>query len=111
MGVRPARYSLTNGRTTSLLEALLLVDDVVGNAEMLGHAARVVDIVERAAAAGLGRVGNAVLAGQPRLVPELQREADDDCAIGSGQRARIAATVEESTPPDMATAMVSCQHG
>ena len=64
-----------------LLEALFLVDDVVGNAEVLGHAARVVHVIERTAAAGLGRVGNAVLAGQAGLVPELQREADDVCAI------------------------------
>ncbi len=85
------------------LEALFLVDDVVGNAEMLGHAARVIDIIERTAAAGLGRVGNAVLAGEARLVPKLQGEADDRCRR---QWARIAATVEESTPPDMATAMV-----
>src|SRR5439155_26170194 len=41
-----------------LLKALLLVDDVVGYAEMLGHATGVVHVVERAAAARLGRVGN-----------------------------------------------------
>ncbi len=60
-----------------LLEALLLVHHVVGNAEVLGHAPRVVHVVERAAAARLGRVGNPMLARQPRLIPELEREADN----------------------------------
>ena len=90
------------------LEALLLVDDVVGNAQVLGDAAGVVDIIERTAAAGLGRVGDAVLAGQAGLVPKLEGQADDVFAIGGAVSAwaSIAATVEESTPPDMATAMV-----
>jgi hypothetical protein len=44
-----------------------------------------------------------VLAGQAGLVPELEGEADD----GFASWASMAATVEESTPPDMATAMVS----
>jgi hypothetical protein len=71
------------------LEALLLVDDVVGNAQVLGHAAGVVHIVQRAAAAGLRRVGNAVLAGQPRLVPELEGQADDRiAAVGEHRRNR-----------------------
>src|SRR6185437_11459465 len=60
---------------------LLLIDDVVGDAEMLGDAARVIDVVERAAAAGFGGVGNAVLAGEARLIPELKGEADDLCAV------------------------------
>ena len=92
-----------------LFEALLLIDDVVGNLEVLGHAAGIVHIVKRATAASLRRVGDAVLAGQARLVPQLERQADD--RIGRVRRpspewASIAATVEESTPPDMATAMV-----
>ena len=69
------------------LEPLLLVDHVVGNAQVLGHAARVVHIVERAAAARLRRVGNAVLAGQPRLVPELQRQPHD-CVAPRGEHRR-----------------------
>ena len=67
-------------------KALLLVDDVVGNAQVLGHAAGVVNIVQRTAAAGLRRVGNSVLAGQPRLIPKLERQAHD--AIG-GAVARV----------------------
>ena len=70
---------------------------------MLGDAAGVVDIIQRTAAAGLGCVGDAVLAGEARLVPELEGEADDRARRSW---ASIAATVEESTPPDMATAMV-----
>jgi hypothetical protein len=57
-------------------EAVLLVDYVVGDAEMLGYAAGVVDVIKGAAAAGLGSVGNAVLAGEAGLVPELKGEAD-----------------------------------
>jgi len=59
------------------LEPLLLVDDVIRNPQVLGHAPRVINIIQRAAAARFGRVGNAVLAGQPRLVPKMQGEADD----------------------------------
>ena len=76
MGVRPARYSATKGRTTALFKALLLVDDVVGNAKMLSDAAGVVNIIQRTAAAGLGRVWNAVLARQPRLIPKLQSKSN-----------------------------------
>jgi hypothetical protein len=50
MGVRPARYSSTKGGRPRL-EALLLVDDVVGDVEVLGDAAGVVDVVDGAAAA------------------------------------------------------------
>jgi len=40
-----------------LLETLLLVHDVVGNAQVLGNAAGVVDVVQRTAAAALGASG------------------------------------------------------
>ena len=42
---------------------------------MLGHFARVIDIIQRAAPAGLGCIRDAMLAGQPRLVPKLKCEA------------------------------------
>jgi hypothetical protein len=58
-----------------LLESLFLIDDVIGNAQLLGHVARVVYIVKRTAPASLGRVGNSVPSGKARLIPELQREA------------------------------------
>ncbi len=83
------------------LEAVLLVDDVVGDAEVLGDAAGVVDVIDGAAAA-LHLLGHAFLAGEAALVPELQGEADELVALGLS----MAATVEESTPPDMATAIV-----
>ena len=60
-----------------LLESLFLVHHVVGNAEVLGHAPRVIHIIERAAAACLRRVWNTMLAGKTCLVPKLQREADN----------------------------------
>ncbi len=85
----PGEILADKGAHHVLLEALLLVDDVVRNAEVLGHAARVVDVVERAAAAGLGGVGNAVLAGQAGLVPELQGEADNIVTVlGEDRRDR-----------------------
>ena len=93
------------------LEPLLLIHHVIGNAQVLGHAPRVIHVVERTAAARLRRIGNAVLARQPRLIPKLQREPDDRVRESAARtRARIAAAVEESTPPDMATAMVVLGH-
>ena len=83
-------------------EAVLLVDDVVGDVELLGYVAGVVDVVD-AAAAALNGLGHAFVSGEAALVPELEGEADD----GRGPAARrSAATAEESTPPDMATAIV-----
>ena len=67
---------VNEGADYVLLETLLLVDDVVGDAEMLGDATGVVDIVQAAAAAGFWSVRNAVLAGEAGLVPELEGEAD-----------------------------------
>ena len=67
-----------------LLEAALLVDDVVGDAELLGDAACVVDVVERAAASG-DLLGDAFLASQAALVPELKGEADEGVALGLEQ--------------------------
>ena len=52
MGVRPARYSSDERLHHLLLEALLEVDDVIRDAQVLRDVARVVNVVERAAAAG-----------------------------------------------------------
>ena len=68
-----------------VLEALLLIDDVIRNAERLGHAARVVNVVDRAAAS-LHRLRHALVTGQAALVPELQRESDDGVALLAQQR-------------------------
>ncbi len=62
------------------LEALLLVDEVVRDAELLGDAAGVVDVVDGAAAA-LHGLGHAFVAGEAALVPELQGEADEGVAL------------------------------
>ena len=66
------------------LEAILLVDEVVGDADLLGDAACVVDIVNGAAAA-LDGFGDAIVAGEASLVPELKGEADDGVALGVEQ--------------------------
>ena len=79
----PGEVVVDEGPNDIVLEALLLVDDVVRNVERLGDTARVVDIVQRAAAAGLGRVRDAGLAGEAVLVPELQGKADDVGSLGA----------------------------
>ena len=54
------------------------------------------------AAASLHGLGHALVPSEAALVPELHRQADDVVPFARS----MAATVEESTPPDMATAMV-----
>src|SRR6185369_370851 len=61
-----------------LLEAALVVEDVVRNADALGHAARVVDVL--AGAAG------ALAVGRRAVVVKLQRHADDVIALRLEQR-------------------------
>src|SRR6185437_3365838 len=69
------------------LEPVLLVHHIIGDAQVLGHLARVVYIIERTAAARLGGIGDAVPASQPSLVPKLQREADHRAArMGKDRR-------------------------
>ena len=97
-GVRPARYCSTNGRTTRCFKLFFEIDDVVREIQMLRDALGVVDVVERAAA--VLRRSIALQFGQAPLIPELHGQADDRVALLLEQ----AATVEESTPPDMATA-------
>jgi len=64
------------------LETVLLVDDVVRDVELLGYVARVVDVVD-AAAAALDGLGHAFVSGKAALVPELEGEADDLVALGT----------------------------
>jgi hypothetical protein len=80
-GRAPGQVLGDKGADDVRFKALLLVDDVVGNAQMLGDAAGVVDIIQRAAAAGLRRVRNAVLAGQPRLILKLKRQPNDSATV------------------------------
>ena len=63
-------------------EAVLLVDDVVGDVELLGYVACVVDVVDGAAAA-LDGFGHAFVSGEAALVPELEGEADDLVSLGA----------------------------
>jgi len=70
-GRTPSQVFADEGTYDVLFEALFLVDDVVGDAEVISHAAGVVYIIQGAAAAGLGRFRYAMLAGQAGLVPEL----------------------------------------
>src|SRR6202790_1697138 len=58
------------------LEALCVIDHVVGDADVLGHAARVINIIEGAAAAR-DLLGHALVSGQTALVPKLHGQADD----------------------------------
>jgi hypothetical protein len=64
------------------LETLFVIDHVVGDAEGLGNAASIVDIVDRATAA-LHRFGHAFVSGKPALVPELHGQADHATAFGA----------------------------
>src|SRR5579885_859638 len=48
----PVQILVNEGAHHLGLEALLEIDDIVRNAEVLGYEASIVDIVERAAAAG-----------------------------------------------------------
>ncbi len=63
------------------LEAVLGVDEVVGNVEVFGYVAGVVDVVYGTAAA-LDGGGHAFAAGEAALVPELEGEADEGMALG-----------------------------
>ncbi len=73
------------GADDLVLEAVLGVDEVVGDVEVLGDAAGVVDVVDGAAAA-LDGFGHAGTAGEAALVPELEGEADDGVSLGVEQR-------------------------
>ena len=79
-----------------LLEAPLEVDDVVGDADRARHTARVVQIVERAAAP---EADLSVIVSAGRLIVQLHRETDHLVP----PRASSAAATDESTPPDIAT--------
>ncbi len=67
------------------LEAGLLVDEVVGDVELLGYAAGVVDIIYRTASALYG-LGHAFVSGEAALVPELEGEADELVALRLEER-------------------------
>ncbi len=80
---RASREILGDERTHDVaLETLFVIDHVIRNAEVLGDAAGVVNIVERAAAAGY-LLGHALVSGEAALVPELHSQADDVVSFGA----------------------------
>ena len=81
-GRAPGKILLDERANHVALEALLVIDHVIRDADLLGHAARVVDIVERAAAS-LHGLGHTLASGQAALVPELHGQADDVVSLGA----------------------------
>ena len=81
-GRAPGKILLDERTNHVALEALLVIDHVVRDADLLGDAAGVVNIVERAAAS-LHGLGHALLAGEAALVPELHGQADDVVSLGA----------------------------
>ena len=80
---RSSRKILGNERAHHvLLEAFFVIHHVIGNADVLGDASGIVDIVERAAAAGY-LLGHALVSGEPPLVPELHGQADKVMPFGA----------------------------
>src|SRR4029077_16565139 len=65
-------------RDNALFELALEIDDIVGHADVIGHAADVIEVVERAAAPGCSF---ARAFRQPPLIPELHGQARDVVAV------------------------------
>ena len=80
---RASRQILFDERLHDLaLESVFMIDHVIRDAESLGDTARVVDIVERAAAA-LHCFRHAFVPSQTALVPQLHGQADDVVSLGA----------------------------
>ena len=79
-GVSPERIAVGEAVDHRLAEAVLVVEHVMRNADALGDAARIVDVL--AGAAG------ALAVGRRAVVVKLQRDADDVVALGLQQRRR-----------------------
>src|SRR5579883_1412965 len=73
---------LHKGTHNVVLKALLLIDDVVGNGELLGNTACIIDIVKRAATS-LHRFRHTLSSGKAALVPQLHRESYDVVPFGA----------------------------
>src|SRR5262249_37866127 len=66
------------------LEAVFVIHHVVGNAEILGNAARVVDVINRAAAALRRDLrGHTAPTTQAALVPELHGQTNHSVPLGA----------------------------
>ena len=83
------------------LKAIFLIHHVIGNSQIFRHAARVIHVVNRAASS-LYLLRHTFATSKTALVPQLHSQPDHLMAFARS----MAATVDESTPPDMATAMV-----
>ena len=71
-----------------------MIDHVVGDAQRLGYAASVVDVVDRTAAS-LDGLRHACVSGEAALVPELHGQADDGAPFGA-QHGRYGRGVDSS---------------
>ena len=78
----PGNVLLDEGTDHVALETLLVIDDVIWDADLLRDAAGVVNVVERAAAS-LHGLGHALAPGQAALVPKLHGQADDIVPLGA----------------------------
>src|SRR5438445_8072951 len=72
----PGKVLLDERTHDIALKALLVIDHVVGDAEGLGNAASIVNVVDRTAAA-LDGFGHAFVSRETALVPELHGQAND----------------------------------
>src|SRR4029077_8794756 len=96
---RASRKILLNERADHVaLEALLVINHVIRDADGLSHPARVVDIIQRAAAS-LHRLGHAFAPSQPALVPQLHGQADNLVSL-SAQHGRNRGRVDSSRHGD-----------
>src|ERR1017187_2241578 len=75
-GSAPGKIFRDKGAHHVVLEARLLVDNVVRNTKFFGHVTGIVHIID-GTAAPLHCLGHAFVTGQSSLVPELQGEAND----------------------------------
>jgi hypothetical protein len=72
----PRKIFADEGTYHVSLETFLLIDDVVGDADLFGDSSGVIHIVDGAAAA-LHSLRHAVVSCESPLVPQLQRKPDD----------------------------------
>ena len=80
---RAPGHVLFHERTNHVsLEALLVIDHVIRDADLLRDSACIVDVIERTAAP-LHGLRHALLPGETPLVPELHRKADDVVPVGA----------------------------
>jgi hypothetical protein len=77
----PRKVLLDKWTNHIALEALLVIDDVVWDPDLLRDAPGIVDVIQRTAAP-MNRLGHALATGETALVPELHGQADDFVPLG-----------------------------